>query len=109
MEGKHLKRLADGARCQWRLVEHYSNGKCSFCKGIKSGTRVWVLSGINFVPREEHGSCIVTDVKQQPMWALLEYVTVWLHFVALAELFPYGQHFILCTVLLLRVLECSIR
>jgi hypothetical protein len=75
MEGKHLKRLADGARrCQWRLVEHYSDGKCSVFKDIKSGTRVWVLSGINFVPREGHGSCTIAGVKQQYtcMWTLLE-------------------------------------
>jgi hypothetical protein len=67
MEGKHLKRLADGARCQWRLVELYSDGKSSVFKGIKSETRVWVLSGINFVPREGHGSCTIIGVKQQFM------------------------------------------
>jgi hypothetical protein len=73
MEGKHLKRLADGARkCQWRLVEHYSDGKFSVVWVMKSGTLVWVLPGINFVRRGGHGSCTIAGVKQQSMWSLLE-------------------------------------
>jgi hypothetical protein len=72
MEGKHLKRLADGARCQWRLVEHFSVGTSSVFKAIESETRVWVLCGINFVPREGHGSCTIDSVWQQYMWSLPE-------------------------------------
>jgi hypothetical protein len=42
-----------GALLKWQML---------LCKGIKSGIRVWVLSGINFVSREGRGFCIIADV-----------------------------------------------